>query len=159
MIDVEKIEKLLAMMVQYGVDRIRIEDENEKIFLTKHGKVQTFPLMAAHPDSTAVSLASGAQAGGRIVEAGAPVASEVPKGTVIHSPFVGTFYRGPSPDADFFVNVGSRVRKGQTLCIVEAMKIMNEIESEVDGVVVAITAENGKPVEYNSSLFVIDTEQ
>jgi acetyl-CoA carboxylase biotin carboxyl carrier protein len=73
----------------------------------------------------------------------------------ITSPFVGTFYRSPSPEAPAFVEVGTRVRKGQVLCIVEAMKLMNEIESDVDGTVVAVLAENGQPVEFGEPLFQI----
>lgn len=81
---------------------------------------------------------------------------EPPEGShPVHSPIVGTFYRSPSPDADPFVEVGSRVKKGQVLCIVEAMKIMNEIESEVAGVVVAVYPENAQPVEYGEPLFAI----
>ena len=76
-------------------------------------------------------------------------------GTVILSPFVGTFYRAPAPDAAPFADIGQRVTKGQTLCIVEAMKLMNEIESEVDGVVREILVENAQPVEFGQELFVI----
>ena len=82
-------------------------------------------------------------------------AKVVPEGTTISSPFVGTFYRSPSPDSPSFVEIGTRVKKGQTLCIVEAMKLMNEIESEVDGEVVGILIENAKPVEFGTPLFVI----
>ena len=71
------------------------------------------------------------------------------------SPFVGTFYRSPGPDAPSFVEVGSRVKKGQSLCIVEAMKLMNEIECEIEGEVVAILVENAKPVEFGTPLFII----
>jgi len=75
----------------------------------------------------------------------------------VNSPFVGTFYRSPSPDSAVFVEVGTRVKKGQTLCIVEAMKLMNEIESELDGEIVAILVENAKPVEFGTPLFIIRT--
>ncbi len=76
----------------------------------------------------------------------------------VTSPIVGTFYRAPSPDSEPFVEVGSKVRKGQVLCIIEAMKLMNEIESEVDGVVVRILVENGQPVEYGEPLFLIEPQ-
>jgi acetyl-CoA carboxylase biotin carboxyl carrier protein len=89
--------------------------------------------------------------------AGAPAAAAAEKpGTLITSPFVGTFYRSPSPDAPPFVEVGQSVRKGQALCIVEAMKLMNEIESEVSGKVVEILVENGQPVEFGEPLFRIE---
>ena len=87
--------------------------------------------------------------------AGSGQAAKIPDGVQVNSPFVGTFYRSPSPDSPVFVDIGSRVRKGQSLCIVEAMKLMNEIECEVDGEIVAILAENGKSVEFGTPLFVI----
>ncbi len=82
--------------------------------------------------------------------------SAEPQGEAVLSPMPGTFYRAPSPDADPFVNEGDRVAKGDTLCIIEAMKIMNEIEAEVGGIVKKILVENGRPVEYNQALFIID---
>ena len=91
--------------------------------------------------------------------AGAPPAGAPPEaeeaGTFITSPFVGTFYRSPSPDTAVFVEVGQRIKKGQVLCIVEAMKLMNEIESEVDGTILAVLVENAQPVEYGEPLFRI----
>ncbi|RMH22573.1 MAG: acetyl-CoA carboxylase biotin carboxyl carrier protein, partial [Acidobacteria bacterium] len=88
----------------------------------------------------------------------APPPEELPPGLHrLTSPIVGTFYRAPSPDADPFVDVGDRVRKGQVLCIVEAMKLMNEIESDVDGEIVEILPENGQPIEYGEPLFLIKT--
>lgn len=95
------------------------------------------------------------------VEAASPAkvekATEIPvKGTVVNSPFVGTFYRAPAPDAKPFVDVGSKVKKGDTLCIVEAMKLMNEIETEVDGIVKQIYVENAQPVEFGEKLFLIE---
>jgi|Deesub1362B_J571_1020462.scaffolds.fasta_scaffold00061_33 acetyl-CoA carboxylase biotin carboxyl carrier protein len=84
------------------------------------------------------------------------VKTEEDRFVVVKSPIVGTFYRAPSPDAEPFVEVGSEVKKGQVLCIIEAMKLMNEIESEVDGVVVKIFVDNGQPVEYGEPLFLIE---
>ena len=87
------------------------------------------------------------------------VTEEAPvvNGVEVLSPMVGTFYRSPSPEADYFVKVGDHVKAGQTLCIIEAMKIMNEVESEVSGVITDIVAENAQPVEYNQPLFIIET--
>jgi acetyl-CoA carboxylase biotin carboxyl carrier protein len=87
------------------------------------------------------------------------VKTEEDRFVVVKSPIVGTFYRAPSPDAEPFVEVGSEVKKGQVLCIIEAMKLMNEIESEVDGVVVKIFVDNGQPVEYGEPLFLIEPTQ
>jgi acetyl-CoA carboxylase biotin carboxyl carrier protein len=89
------------------------------------------------------------------VAAAAPAKAEAKPGVMVSSPFVGTFYRAPSPDAPPFVDVGAKVKKGQTLCIVEAMKLMNEIESEVDGIVAEILVQNATPVEFGEPLFRI----
>ena len=88
--------------------------------------------------------------------AAAPAAPEEPKGHTLKSPMVGTFYRAPSPGAPAFVDVGQSVTKGQTLCIIEAMKLLNEIESDASGTIKAILVENGQPVEYGQPLFLIE---
>ncbi|NBX17057.1 MAG: acetyl-CoA carboxylase biotin carboxyl carrier protein [Proteobacteria bacterium] len=106
------------------------------------GVPQTAPAPAQTPAAAAAAPA-------------APAPKPVPEGNTICSPFVGTFYRSPSPDSPVFVEIGTRVKKGQTLCIVEAMKLMNEIEAEADGEVVSILVENAKPVEFGTPLFII----
>lgn len=177
MIDLGKVEKLMALMAQYGVDVVQAETGPEKISLAKNASAlhavtnlpvvpsaasvsapAMTPVVAAAAGSTAPSSASAPtsqQASSPANATPAPAAKVVPEGTTISSPFVGTFYRSPSPDSPFFVDVGTRVKKGQTLCIVEAMKLMNEIESELDGEVVAILIDNAKPVEFGTPLFVI----
>ena len=109
----------------------------------------------------AVQIAAPAAAPAAAEPAPASAAEEVapanePAGTPIPSPMVGTFYRSPSPDADRFINVGDVVTVGQTVCIIEAMKIMNEIEAEVGGRVTKVLVENGAPVEYNTPLFLVE---
>lgn len=166
MIDIAKLEKMMALMSQYGIDVIHAEDGGERIALARNGASigtvhatsgqqsmhgQTTHLLNAQSSSAPAEKTSTSAA----PSATAPQAKKIPEGVTIASPFVGTFYRSPGPDTKAFVEVGSRVRKGQTLCIVEAMKIMNEIESEADGEVVAILGENAKPVEFGTPLFVI----
>lgn len=169
MIDVSKVEKLMALMGQYGIDVIQVEEGGERIGLAKKGAQLPSTLASGNSsfqgNSSGLDAQSAAHAAfqssapvSRVEEgpkAAAPVPAKVPDGITINSPFVGTVYRSPSPDAPAFVQVGSRVRKGQTLCIVEAMKIMNEIESEVDGEIVAVLCENAKPVEFGTPLFVV----
>jgi acetyl-CoA carboxylase biotin carboxyl carrier protein len=115
------------------------------------------PLERAEPPATAPARAAAVAAAAPVAPAPAPESAAPASGPAVYitSPFVGTFYRSPSPDAPPFVDVGSRVKKGQVLCIVEAMKLMNEIESEVDGAIVAVLAENGQPVEFGEPLFQI----
>jgi acetyl-CoA carboxylase biotin carboxyl carrier protein len=177
MIDVLKIERLMQLMNQHGFQSVHAESATEKVVLSKTGQLvstavpqgaqlNVSPLSAsgdfaqnlASPNSAQVSASNVAPASSTAgVKVAAPAAAEpiLPEGTALRSPFVGTFYRSPNPESPAFVDVGSRVKKGQTLCIVEAMKLMNEIESELDGTVVAVLVENGKPVEFDTPLFVI----
>lgn len=175
MIDLSKIEKLMSLMTQYGIDVVQAEEGGERIQLAKKVPHLSVFNTSAVPGPAATSTSS--QSPSQSVSSGkeptdsiyrpsdeaaasskknSDVASKFPNSQVIKSPFVGTFYRSPSPDSPVFVEVGTRVKKGQSLCIVEAMKLMNEIESELDGEVVAILAENGKPVEFGTPLFVIN---
>ncbi|MEN9810299.1 MAG: hypothetical protein RLZZ488_1866 [Pseudomonadota bacterium] len=179
MIDLGKVEKLMSLMAQYGVDVVQAETGPEKISLAKSanalaalGNLNAAPQLAdssAHLRSAANASASNpaqsavASSAAQTQTAPSPASAApaqpavkpIPEGTTISSPFVGTFYRSPSPDSPVYVDVGSKVKKGQTLCIVEAMKLMNEIEAEMDGEVVGILVENAKPVEFGTPLFVI----
>lgn len=180
MIDLGKVEKLMALMAQYGVDVVQAETGPEKIALAKNASAlsalstlsntgnmealaasrmnassATSSVSASVSSTPAAPSVSVTAAPPAAAAAPAPASKPVPEGTTISSPFVGTFYRSPSPDSPMFVEIGTRVKKGQTLCIVEAMKLMNEIESEVDGEVVGILVENAKPVEFGTPLFVI----
>jgi len=183
MIDLGKVEKLMALMSQYGVDVVQAETGPEKISLAKNanalsaltamGQTTTLdnaarlsapsaPVQQSKAPPTQTTVASSDSQTPEAAAATAPSVTEpavkpIPEGTTVNSPFVGTFYRSPSPDSAVFVEVGTRVKKGQTLCIVEAMKLMNEIESELDGEIVAILVENAKPVEFGTPLFIIRT--
>ena len=128
--------------------RVRLRREAGVVPVAAPATVIATPLTAPPP----VAAAAAAKASAAAAAAPAPSAAD---GTLITSPFVGTFYRSPSPDASSFVDKGQRIKKGQVLCIVEAMKLMNEIESDLDGVILDILVENGQPVEYGEPLFRI----
>jgi acetyl-CoA carboxylase biotin carboxyl carrier protein len=161
-IDLKKLRALLRTLEDSDVTEFEWQDKTSRVRLTRgsgsnaHGLPAPIMLggAAAAPLLTppAAAPAPAAPNGGEAQPA--PKAEEA-DGVVVTSPFVGTFYRSPSPDAPPFVEEGSQVREGQTLCIIEAMKLMNEIEADCPGVVVAILVENGKPVEFGQALFRI----
>jgi acetyl-CoA carboxylase biotin carboxyl carrier protein len=148
------VEALARVLREYDLSEIDLERGGERIRLRREPAPQA--VAAPHapveiaPRAPAPIAAATAAAG--LPE---PVAAPGHAAVYITSPFVGTFYRQPSPDAPPFVEVGAQVRKGKVLCIIEAMKLMNEIEAEVDGTIVAVLAENGQPVEYGEPLFQI----
>jgi acetyl-CoA carboxylase biotin carboxyl carrier protein len=140
-VDIEKLRALLAVLTEENVAEFEHESEGVRVRIVRGGFAQPMPLaMAAHVPVPAASAT--------LVETPTDVID-------VTSPFVGTFYRSPSPDAPAFVEVGSVVRPGQTLCIIEAMKLMNEIEAELSGTIVEIYAQNGKAVEFGQKLFRI----
>jgi acetyl-CoA carboxylase biotin carboxyl carrier protein len=148
--DLRKLKKLIDLVQESGIGEIEITEGEEKVRISRHGAPG--PVMMAPQPMQQVSL-GGPSATGPSSE-GAPAAE--PKGHTLKSPMVGTFYRAPSPGAPSFVEVGQTVSKGQTLCIIEAMKLLNEIESDFAGTVKAILVENGQPVEYGQPLFLIE---
>ena len=147
--DLRKLKKLIDLVQESGIGEIEITEGEEKVRISRQAAPS--PMMVAAPPMQQVAL--GAPAAGAEAPAPAPVE---PKGHTLKSPMVGTFYRAPSPGAPSFVEVGQSVSKGQTLCIIEAMKLLNEIESDVAGTVKAILVENGQPVEYGQPLFLIE---
>ena len=149
--DLRKLKKLIDLVQESGIGEIEITEGEEKVRISRHGAPG--PMMMAAPPVQHVAL--GAAPAMAPAEAAAPAPVE-PKGHTLKSPMVGTFYRAPSPGAPAFVDVGQSVSKGQTLCIIEAMKLLNEIESDVAGTVKAILVENGQPVEYGQPLFLIE---
>lgn len=149
--DLRKLKKLIDLVQESGIGEIEITEGEEKVRISRQAAggqpvFMTAPAMQAMP-----MVGSAAPVG----EA-APAAPAEPKGHALKSPMVGTFYRAPSPGAPAFVEIGQAVTKGQTLCIIEAMKLLNEIESDVSGSVKAILVENGQPVEYGQPLFQIE---
>jgi acetyl-CoA carboxylase biotin carboxyl carrier protein len=160
MIDLRYVKKLIEMLDESTVDSIEITgDKGMKIRLSKTPTARGAVTMAAPAPVMAVeapraaSPAPAAPAGG---EAPAPVAAPKSSLLEVKSPMVGTYYSAPEPGAKPYVAVGDRIKKGQVLCIIEAMKIMNEIESEFDGVVREVLGENGHPVEYGQVLLRVD---
>jgi acetyl-CoA carboxylase biotin carboxyl carrier protein len=145
--DIRKIKKLIELIEDSDIAEIEIREGEESVRLSRYSAAQPQALPAAPPQA-APAPAPAAQP--------APQAPEEPTGHVVRSPMVGTFYRSPSPGAKSFVELGSRVNAGDTLCIIEAMKILNQIEADKSGVISKILAENAQPVEYNQPLFVIE---
>jgi len=158
--DLNYIKKIVKLVDESGVDEIEIEEEGTKIRVSKgrHNSAASasfFPQLVAQPQAApqAVIAASSSNA---VPEAPAPKPEEKTNYHEVRSPIVGTFYSAPAPNADPYVQVGSMVQQGTVLCIVEAMKLMNEIESDVAGKVVQMLVENGRPVEYNQPLFLVE---
>jgi acetyl-CoA carboxylase biotin carboxyl carrier protein len=158
---IEDVKKLVALVEKTDVTHIAWQRGREKI-VVRRGPLSG-PSPALHPApvvsaSVPAPLAAVPTPGG-LAAAPAPARAEAKAadkpGVIVNSPFVGTFYRAPSPDSPPFVEVGAKVKKGQVLCIVEAMKLMNEIESEVDGTVAEIFVQNATPVEFGEPLFRI----
>jgi len=148
-IDYPEIKKLIALLEEKNLSFFELEVEGFKV---KIGR--SVPGAPVHHQATAVTAHPTAPGTPAAPEpAPAPAADKDLRD--VTSPMVGTFYRAPAPNADPFVEIGEPVKKGQTLCIIEAMKLMNEIESDADGVVTAIYVENGKPVEYGQKMFSI----
>ena len=139
--DIRKVKKLIELLEESGVAEIEIHEGEESVRISRNS--QAAQVMAAAP----MPVAAPAPA------AEAPAAVD---GHAVKSPMVGTFYRAPSPGAKTFVEVGQSVNAGDTLCIIEAMKLLNQIEADKGGVVKAILVENGQPVEYDQPLFIIE---
>jgi acetyl-CoA carboxylase biotin carboxyl carrier protein len=155
--DIRKVKKLIEMLEESNLTEIEIVEGEESVRLSRASPVNASAPMPHYvlPAGPAPA-AQTAQVPAAPVTRAAPSAEEqMPEGEVVRSPMVGTYYASPSPDADPFVTLGQRVSEGETLCIIEAMKMFNQIEAEVSGTVVAILAENGQPVEFDQPLFVI----
>jgi acetyl-CoA carboxylase biotin carboxyl carrier protein len=151
-IDLKQLKELMRSLKQFEISELEIEKNGERIKLCRGGEVAAAPLSLA----PAVTHASVPPAPASSAPTAAAALS-VDDASVhyITSPFVGTFYAAPTPGAEAFVKVGSEIKPGQTLCIVEAMKLMNEIEADVGGTVLEVLRENGKPVEYGDKLFKV----
>lgn len=155
--DIRKIKKLIELLEDSDVSEIEIVEGEESVRIARNNgtvmapapAVQQYAAPAVAPNAP-VSAAPAPSA------PSAPAEDMLPPGTIIESPMVGTFYRSSSPTAKVFVEIGQSVNKGDTLCIIEAMKIMNQIESDISGTVRAILVEDGQPVEYGEPLIVVD---
>ncbi|MDX1547360.1 MAG: acetyl-CoA carboxylase biotin carboxyl carrier protein [Rhodothermales bacterium] len=181
--DLAQIQELLRIVAESGVAEVEIEEEGMKVVVRRSGAtvmmqpapmypgygLNAAPPMPAYaapppmpayaaPPATPAAPEAAPSAAPAAPEAAPPAKEEAPSeaGHVLKAPIVGTFYRSPAPDADAYVEVGDAVKKGDVLCIIEAMKLMNEIECEVAGTVTKILVDNAEPVEYDQPLFVID---
>jgi acetyl-CoA carboxylase biotin carboxyl carrier protein len=148
--DLRKLKKLIDLVQESGIAELEITEGEEKVKIVKGGAATV-----AAP--AAVMMAPVAHQTAAPAAASAPTEAEpaAPEGHVVKAPMVGTFYRSPSPDAKAFVEVGQTIKEGDTICIIEAMKLMNEIEADASGTVKAILVENGQPVEYGQPLFIL----
>jgi len=151
--DLRKLKTLIDLVQNSGISELEISEGEEKIRIAKQMTVAPSTTMVSMPMAQA-ALPAGAVPPAPTSAAEAAVPAE-PAGHQVKAPMVGTFYRAGSPGASAFVEVGQAVKKGDTLCIIEAMKLMNEIESDADGVIKAILVENGQPVEFDQTLFVV----
>lgn len=150
--DLRKIKTLIDLVQQSGIAELEITEGEEKVRISRTGMSGTYMPQPV----TASNIVLPADAGGSAPSPSSAAGPPEPTGHTLKSPMVGTFYRSPSPGSPSFVEVGQTVSKGQTLCIIEAMKLLNEIESDATGVVKAILVENGQPVEYGQPLFIIE---
>ncbi|QGH61755.1 acetyl-CoA carboxylase biotin carboxyl carrier protein [Serratia proteamaculans] len=153
--DIRKIKKLIELVEESGISELEISEGEESVRISRAAPAQAYPMMPqayAMPAQPQPALATAVAA----APAETPAAPAAMSGHLVRSPMVGTFYRTPSPDAKAFIEVGQKVNAGDTLCIVEAMKMMNQIEADKSGVVKAILVENGQPVEFDEPLVVIE---
>lgn len=157
-IDLNYLKKLIKLLDSSNLAELEIEEQGSKIRLSKP-RPKVTGMMSAAPMQMMQSPVSSSDTQVSVEKKSDAKPAEAPKSEnsyEVRSPMVGTFYRAPSPDADPYVQVGSTVGTGSVLCIIEAMKLMNEIESEVSGKIVKILVDNGQPVEYNQPLFLIE---
>jgi acetyl-CoA carboxylase biotin carboxyl carrier protein len=155
-VDIRKVKKLIELLEESGISEIEISEGEESVRISRYPNpgtvsVQTLqhPPMLAPPAAPAPAPAASAE----------PAAAPPPaaaRGQQVTAPMVGTFYSGPAPGAKPFVEIGTEVKPGDTLCVIEAMKMMNQIEAETAGRVVSILVENGSPVEFGQALFIIE---
>jgi acetyl-CoA carboxylase biotin carboxyl carrier protein len=155
--DIRKVKKLIELLEESGIAEIEITEGEEAVRISRYPQPGQAPMpmhyaapVAPPPAAPAAAAPSAADSG-----AAAPPADDTPPGHPVNSPMVGTFYSSPSPGSPTFVEVGKRVEVGDTLCIIEAMKMMNQIEADKAGTIAAVLANNGEPVEFDQPLFII----
>jgi acetyl-CoA carboxylase biotin carboxyl carrier protein len=162
--DIRKIKKLIELLEESSLTEIEIVEGEESVRLSRGARATEAPASYSLPPNVQAAAWSAPMMGGaggqpepapESAEAEASPQEEIPEGEVMRAPMVGTFYGAPSPDAEPFVSLGQKVSEGETICIIEAMKMFNQIEAESSGTVVAILVENGQPVEFDQPLFVI----
>ncbi len=151
--DIRKIKKLIELVEESGINELEISEGEESVRISRGGAVtQAAPVMQAAP----IAVAPAAVPVAAVAPAAESNAAEVSTGHIVRSPMVGTFYSSASPDAPVFVEVGQHVNAGDTLCILEAMKMMNQIEADKSGVIKEILANNEDAIEFDQPLFIIE---
>jgi len=153
--DIRKVKKLIELLEESGISEIEIKEGEESVRISRNGPSMTMPQMQYAP-AMAPPMAAAAAAAAPVAAAETETAAAEVSGHVVTSPMVGTFYEAPSPGSAPFVEVGKSVKEGDTLCIIEAMKMLNQIEADKSGVIKQIVAENGQPVEFGQPLFIIE---
>ncbi|MCH9699230.1 MAG: acetyl-CoA carboxylase biotin carboxyl carrier protein [Gammaproteobacteria bacterium] len=156
--DIRKIKKLIELIDESGISEIEIVEGDDSVRISRQGTAVPAPVVAAPPQVQTLAPTAPSQpaAATQAAQSAAEQKEDTLSGNVVYSPMVGTLYLSPSPGAPAFVQVGQTVNEGDTLCIIEAMKILNQIDTEYSGVVARILVENGQPVEYNQPIFVIE---
>jgi acetyl-CoA carboxylase biotin carboxyl carrier protein len=160
--DIRKVKKLIELLEESGIAEIEITEGEESVRISRYGNqtvaqvVHAAPAPAAAPGAPAPATQAPAAAGSVASAARSEGPAAAPPENVVTAPMVGTFYSAAAPGAKAFVDIGSEVKIGQTLCIIEAMKMMNQIESDKEGRITAILVKNGEPVEFGQPLFVIE---
>jgi acetyl-CoA carboxylase biotin carboxyl carrier protein len=148
--DIRKVKKLIELLEESDISELEISEGEETVRISRHARGGAQPIVqyqAAPAPAPAIAVAAAAP--------GAPARPAIDEHTIV-SPMVGTYYSSPSPGAKVFVEIGSEIKVGQTLCIIEAMKMMNQIESDKAGRITAILAKNGDPVEFGQPLFIVE---
>ena len=154
--DIRKVKKLIELLEESGIDELEITEGEESVRICRHRPATTTHVVSAPAPVAIAAAAPAAQPAADSGQGPAPAAVEpATRGFVQRSPMVGTFYRAASPGAEYFVEVGQTVKKGDVVCILEAMKMMNQIEAEQGGVIESILVENGQAVEFDQPLFTI----
>lgn len=150
--DLRKLKTLIDLVADSGIAELEVTEGEDRVRIAKFNPAPAAPIAAG----TTATVPAGTAVAANGTTTAVPAATLEPEGHVVKSPMVGTFYRSPSPGAASFIELGQAVKPGDTLCIIEAMKLLNEIEAEVGGTVKQILVENGQPVEYGQPLFIIE---
>jgi acetyl-CoA carboxylase biotin carboxyl carrier protein len=153
--DLRKIKTLIELLEQSGIAELEVKEGEESVRIARHSTAPA-PMMTYAPPLPAPAMAPAAPAAAEPATPAAAKIMNVTKGHIVKSPMVGTFYRSPSPGAKAFVEVGQTVKQGQTLCIIEAMKMLNQIEADASGTIAEILVENEAAVQFDQPLFVIE---
>lgn len=153
--DLRKLKKLIDLVQESGIAELEITEGEERVRINRTNSAGQMPTYVSMPQQVPSGPPAVANASAAPVAAAVAETPAEPEGHVVKSPMVGTFYRSSAPGAKSFVEVGQTINAGETLCIIEAMKLLNEIEADQSGVVKKVLVENGQPVEYGQSLFII----